>query len=70
MLAKCFGEFMGTAVLILLGDGVVANVLLRHRPSCRTTYRRRLGWNNAASDWSLGSNPNKAIVAGAVLPDQ
>ena len=28
MLAKCFGEFMGTLVLILLGDGVVANVLL------------------------------------------
>jgi len=29
MLAKCFGEFMGTVVLILLGDGVVANVLLK-----------------------------------------
>ena len=29
MLAKCFGEFMGTLVLILLGDGVVANVLLK-----------------------------------------
>ena len=27
--AKCFGEFVGTAVLILLGDGVVANVLLK-----------------------------------------
>ena len=25
------GEFMGTMVLILLGDGVVANVLLRSR---------------------------------------
>ena len=24
-----FGEFMGTMVLILLGDGVVANVLLK-----------------------------------------
>jgi glycerol uptake facilitator protein len=29
MLAKCFGEFMGTLVLILLGDGVVANILLK-----------------------------------------
>jgi glycerol uptake facilitator protein len=29
MLAKCFGEFMGTLVLILLGDGVVAGVLLK-----------------------------------------
>jgi len=29
VLAKCFGEFMGTLVLILLGDGVVANVLLK-----------------------------------------
>jgi hypothetical protein len=27
--ARCFGEFVGTAVLILLGDGVVANVLLK-----------------------------------------
>ena len=26
---KCFGEFVGTAVLILLGDGVVASVLLK-----------------------------------------
>jgi glycerol uptake facilitator protein len=29
MLTKCFGEFMGTMVLMLLGDGVVANVLLK-----------------------------------------
>ena len=27
--AKCFGEFVGTALLVLLGDGVVANVLLK-----------------------------------------
>lgn len=27
--ARFFGEFMGTAVLILLGDGVVADVLLK-----------------------------------------
>lgn len=29
MAARCFGEFMGTLVLVLLGDGVVANVLLK-----------------------------------------
>src|SRR4029077_309466 len=29
MASPLFGEFMGTAVLILLGNGVVANVLLR-----------------------------------------
>jgi hypothetical protein len=27
--AKCFGEFVGTAVLVLLGNGVLANVLLK-----------------------------------------
>ena len=29
MTSPFFGEFMGTAVLILLGNGVVANVLLK-----------------------------------------
>ena len=29
LVAKCFGEFMGTLVLVLLGDGVVANVWLK-----------------------------------------
>jgi glycerol uptake facilitator protein len=29
MLTKCIGEFMGTAMLILLGDGVVATALLK-----------------------------------------
>jgi glycerol uptake facilitator-like aquaporin len=35
--ARFFGEFMGTAMLILLGDGVVANVLLKRsmrQPRC------------------------------------
>lgn len=31
MAARCFGEFMGTLVLVLLGDGVVANVLLKRQ---------------------------------------
>jgi hypothetical protein len=30
MEAKCFGEFMGTLVLVLLGDGALANVSLKH----------------------------------------
>jgi len=29
MYGPFFGEFMGTLVLILLGDGAVANVLLK-----------------------------------------
>ena len=29
MHGQLFGEFMGTMVLILFGDGVVANVLLK-----------------------------------------
>ena len=29
MESKLFGEFMGTMVLILMGNGVVANVLLK-----------------------------------------
>ena len=30
---QMFGEFMGTMVLILMGNGVVASVLLRDRKS-------------------------------------
>lgn len=30
MAARFFGEFMGTLVLVLLGDGMVANVSLKH----------------------------------------
>ena len=29
MASKFFGEFMGTMILILMGNGVVANVLLK-----------------------------------------
>ena len=36
---KMFGEFMGTLLLILLGDGVVAGVLLKQ--ACEVARGRR-----------------------------
>jgi glycerol uptake facilitator protein len=55
MLAKCFGEFMGTLVLILLGDGVVANVLLRHSKA------EGAGWMVITSGWAF------AVMAGIFI---
>ncbi len=52
MLAKCFGAFMGTLVLILLGDGVVANVLLKRSKA------EGAGWMVIASGWAF------AVMAG------
>lgn len=49
---ECFGEFMGTAVLILLGNGVVANVLL-HKSKAEGS-----GWMVIATGWAL------AVMAG------
>jgi glycerol uptake facilitator-like aquaporin len=46
------GEFMGTMVLILLGDGVVANVLLKKSKA------ENSGWIVIATGWGL------AVVAG------
>jgi glycerol uptake facilitator protein len=45
--AKLFGEFMGTAVLILLGDGVVANVLLKRSKA------QGAGWIAIAAGWAF-----------------
>jgi glycerol uptake facilitator protein len=50
---KCFGEFVGTAVLILLGDGVVANVLLKKSKA------EGAGWLTIATGWGF------AVVMGA-----
>jgi glycerol uptake facilitator protein len=44
---KVFGEFMGTAVLILLGDGVVANVLLKRSKA------EGAGWLAIAAGWGF-----------------
>jgi glycerol uptake facilitator protein len=46
------GEFMGTLVLILLGDGVVANVLLKKSKG------ENSGWIVIATGWGMG------VVAG------
>src|SRR3984885_2222863 len=45
--AQIFGEFMGTAVLILLGDGVVANVLLKRSKA------EGAGWLAIAAGWAF-----------------
>lgn len=52
MLAKCFGEFMGTLILVLLGDGVVANVLLRRSKA------EGAGWMVITAGWAF------AVMAG------
>src|SRR6266478_7530679 len=49
---ECFGEFTGTLVLILLGDGVVANVLLKHSKA------EGAGWMVITSGWAF------AVMAG------
>jgi glycerol uptake facilitator protein len=50
--ARFFGEFMGTAVLILLGNGVVANVLLKRSKA------EGAGWFAIATGWGF------AVVCG------
>src|SRR5215813_4424171 len=47
-----FGEFMGTLILILLGNGVVANVLLGKSKA------EGAGWMAIATGWAL------AVMAG------
>src|SRR5262245_5480627 len=47
-----FGEFMGTLILILLGNGVVANVLLRRSKG------EGAGWMVITTGWAL------AVMAG------
>jgi glycerol uptake facilitator protein len=52
MTSPFFGEFMGTLVLILLGDGVVANVLLKRSKA------EGAGWMVITSGWCF------AVMAG------
>jgi glycerol uptake facilitator protein len=52
MASPLVGEFMGTMVLILLGDGVVANVLLKR------TKAEGAGWIVVTSGWAF------AVMAG------
>jgi glycerol uptake facilitator protein len=44
---RIFGEFMGTLVLVLMGNGVVANVLLRKSKA------EGAGWMAIATGWAL-----------------
>jgi glycerol uptake facilitator protein len=44
---RLFGEFMGTAVLVLLGNGVVANTLLKK------TKSEGSGWMVVTTGWAL-----------------
>ncbi len=44
---QCFGEFMGTMILILLGNGVVANVLLKRSKG------ENAGWIVITTGWAL-----------------
>lgn len=55
MEAKCFGEFMGTLVLVLLGDGVVANVLLKRSKA------EGAGWIVITAGWAF------AVLAGVFV---
>ena len=43
-----FGEFMGTLVLVLLGNGVCASVTLRK------SYAADAGWMVITTGWALG----------------
>jgi len=45
--AKCFGEFVGTAVLVLLGDGVLASVVLRKSKA------EGAGWLAISTGWAF-----------------
>ena len=47
MTSPFFGEFMGTAVLILLGNGVVANVLLKRSKG------ENSGWIVITAGWAF-----------------
>src|SRR3984893_11407511 len=48
MYGPFFGEFMGTLVLILLGDGAVANVLLKKSKGANS------GWIVITTAWGMG----------------
>jgi glycerol uptake facilitator protein len=52
MVSPFFGEFMGTLVLILLGDGVVADVLLKRSKA------EGAGWMVITAGWCF------AVMAG------
>jgi glycerol uptake facilitator protein len=63
MLQKCVGEFMGTAVLILLGDGVVANVLLKRSKA------EGAGWMVITAGWCFAVMSGIFVAVACGSPD-
>jgi glycerol uptake facilitator protein len=63
MLAKCLGEFMGTAILILLGDGVVANVLLKRSKA------EGAGWMAITTGWCFAVMAGIYVAVACGSPD-
>ena len=58
-----FGEFMGTLVLILLGNGVVANVLLRKSKG------EEAGWMVITAGWAFAVMAGVFTAAACGSPD-
>ncbi len=54
-----FGEFIGTAILILLGDGVVANVILKN------TKGSNSGWIVITMGWAMAVFVGVFVASGA-----
>ncbi|MGC2326253.1 MAG: aquaporin, partial [Candidatus Sulfotelmatobacter sp.] len=63
MLEKCFGEFMGTLILILLGDGVVANVLLKRSKA------EGAGWIVITAGWCFAVMAGVYVAVACGSPD-
>jgi glycerol uptake facilitator protein len=63
MEAKVFGEFMGTLVLVLLGDGVVANVLLKRSKA------EGAGWMVITSGWAFAVMAGVFVAVACGSPD-
>jgi glycerol uptake facilitator len=63
MAARFFGEFMGTLILILLGDGVVANVLLKRSKA------EGAGWMVITSGWAFAVMAGIFVAVACGSPD-
>jgi glycerol uptake facilitator len=63
MAAKSFGEFLGTLVLVLLGDGVVANVLLKRSKA------EGAGWMVITSGWAFAVMAGVFVAVACGSPD-
>jgi len=61
--ARFVGEFMGTLVLVLLGDGVVANVLLKHSKA------EGSGWMVITSGWAFEVMAGVFVAVACGSPD-